>query len=140
MQSQVSLNRYSLNGIPDSFINETQLDLNEVYRTTKKRSRRTSYNLSYVNPNDIPGQDGLTVIRRASWFTQSQQTDVLNTKDRKSFYRPKTPVIELNDRRRILQETCPNYNSNNKDTISTYNKIQERTNNLINLFKNNNTK
>lgn len=132
MQSQVSHNRYSQNGLSDSYINETQLDLNEVYRSTKKRSRRTSYNLTYINPNDLPGQDSLTPIRRSSWFTQSQQTDVLNTRARKSFYRPKTPIIELNDRQRLIQEAYP---INNKGTINTYNEIQDRTNNLINLFK-----
>jgi hypothetical protein len=136
-----------------------QNDLNAIYKSGR-RYKRTSYNSNFQNVDEILASfanknETVTIqklddslnekvldsqnnaqIKRTSWFTQKQTNNSQNfITDRKSFYRPKTPILSLEARRKKLPETFARDQKYN--TATNFENISKRTNNLIERFRKN---
>ena len=153
----IQTNEMSLPKTGGKYVAIEQIDLNAVYKSDK-RHRRTSYNKNFQNIDEIlanykqknneinnllvekePISDEMeaqnfTPTKRTNWFTKSQINNSQNLVNRKSFFRPKTPILTLDARRKNLPESFAR--DQKYTTATTLENLSKRTGELIERFKN----
>ena len=155
----IQMSELNFNHPSQTLITTEQNDLNAIYKSGR-RYKRTSYNTNFQNVDEILASfanknenvtiqkldasldekalasQNNTAIKKTSWFTQKQGNNAQNfITDRKSFYRPKTPILSLDARRKNLPEAFARDQKYN--TATNFENISRRTDNLIDRFRKN---
>ena len=157
------LSQQNTSNLSQNLITTEQNDLNEIYKSGR-RYKRTSYNCNFQNVDDILASfarknETVTIhkidsnknldeenisspqilsipVKRTSWFTQNHTNNIQNfVTSRKSFFRPKTPIMSLDARRKNLPESFAR--DQKYSTATNLENLSKRTGDLIERFRNN---
>jgi hypothetical protein len=142
----------------EKYVTNEQFDLNAAYKSDR-RSQRTSYNANFLNideylaglrknyekrvnftsesaqrkeKEDTFKSQSLYPTKLNNWFSQNQGNNANDfITPRKSFWRPKTPGVTLDARRKNLPSTLDQkYN-----TVTKIENISKRTDDMIERFR-----
>jgi hypothetical protein len=131
---------------------DAQIDLNDYYKLSSKRNRRTNYSRNFIdnftpnplydNPKFIKNDSlyvhdrNLKETRTKSWF--DEPCNQFNKSDRSiELLKPRNPKNNLDDRYRIMRRSqdFKIQKENNNSSITAIEKLTKRSSDLVQIFK-----
>ena len=132
--------RAEIDAKSNKFLSSEQNDLNNIYKMSNQRCRRTSYNSSFfdlearLNDHSTYSDNFNVRMNRNSLFTQSLNNPFNKLDYRRSFWRPKITEASLDQRRKLNKRQQINISSN-ISTIPAIQSYSKSTDTLISAFQ-----